>query len=177
MSDKVRVRFAPSPTGMLHVGNARTAVMNWLCARHFGGDFVLRIEDTDTERSTSESEKSILEQLQWLGLDWDEGPDKEGDYGPYRQSERLNLYKENAETLLSEKKAYYCFCKKEELQEAKERAIKEKKPPGYNGKCRNLTGEEQKNLLDQDRSAVIRFRVPAETIIMYDKVQGEIRFD
>ena len=177
MSEKIRVRFAPSPTGMLHVGNARTAVMNWLCARHYGGDFILRIEDTDTERSTAESEKSIMEQLQWLGLDWDEGPVKGGKYGPYRQSERLKLYNENADTLLAENKAYYCFCTKEELQEQKERAIREKTTPGYNGKCRNLTEEEKDKLRGQGNAAAVRFRVPEEIIVLNDLVQGEIRFE
>src|SRR6188768_37044 len=106
----IRVRFAPSPTGYLHVGGARTALFNWLLARRHGGTFILRVEDTDAERSTAESERSILDDLRWLGLDWDEGPDRGGPYPPYRQSERLPLYADAAATLVDEGRAYYCFC-------------------------------------------------------------------
>jgi glutamyl/glutaminyl-tRNA synthetase len=112
----LRVRFAPSPTGHLHVGNARTALFNWLLARGQGGTFILRIEDTDTERSTRESERSILEDLRWLGLDWDEGPDAGGPYGPYRQSERSELYRQTTEQLLAEGRAYRCFCTPDQLE-------------------------------------------------------------
>ncbi|RMD94404.1 MAG: glutamate--tRNA ligase, partial [Calditrichaeota bacterium] len=117
MTDEVRVRFAPSPTGHLHIGNARTAIMNWIFARHAGGKFILRIEDTDIERSTAESEQSILQDLRWLGLNWDEGPDVGGPFGPYRQSERLELYRGYAEELMQQGFAYHCFCTPEELQE------------------------------------------------------------
>jgi len=113
---EVRVRFAPSPTGLLHIGNVRTALFNFLFARHHGGKYILRIEDTDVERSTESSEKSILEDLTWLGLTWDEGPDIGGPYGPYRQSERISLYREFAEKLLKMGKAYHCYCSEEELR-------------------------------------------------------------
>ncbi|MDL1878692.1 glutamate--tRNA ligase, partial [Cytophagia bacterium CHB2] len=116
MSTPVRVRFAPSPTGHLHIGNARAAILNWLYARHTGGTFILRIEDTDAVRSTTESENSIYEDLRWLGLDWDEGPEAGGKLGPYRQSERLDLYQKYAEQLIAHKKAYYCFCREEDLE-------------------------------------------------------------
>src|SRR5262249_15382419 len=112
----MRVRFAPSPTGHLHVGNARTALFNWLYARGSGGSFILRIEDTDVERSTAESESSILEDLRWLGLDWDEGPDVDGAHGPYRQSERLHLYQSYANELMAAGDAYYCFCTPQQLE-------------------------------------------------------------
>jgi len=173
----VRVRFAPSPTGLLHVGNARTAILNWLCARHYKGVFILRIEDTDVERSTPESELGIIHQLQWLGLDWDEGPGVGGTFGPYRQSERLHLYQEEAKNLLHSGAAYYCFCTKEELEAEREQALKEKRPPGYSGKCRNLTKTEQEQLRAQGRIPVVRFRVPEKPVIVKDLVQGEITFE
>jgi len=119
----VRVRFAPSPTGFLHVGNARTALFNWLFARNRDGVFVLRIEDTDVERSAVEYEKSLIDDLRWLGLDWDEGPDAEGDFGPYRQSQRLAVYASHTQTLLNEGKAYYCFCSVEEIEQERKSAI------------------------------------------------------
>ena len=125
----IRVRFAPSPTGHLHVGNARTALFNYLFARSTGGTFILRIEDTDVVRSTSESEKMIYEDLNWLGIEWDEGPIKGGDFKPYRQSERLDIYKQYVNQLLSEKRAYPCFCTKDELEEQKKKAIAMKAKP------------------------------------------------
>ena len=127
-SGKIRVRFAPSPTGLLHVGNARTALYNWLFARRFGGDLILRIEDTDVGRSEERYEVQIMKDLHWLGLDWDEGPDstdagETGECGPYRQSERLAIYAEHTERLLAEGKAYRCFCTQEELEKERDRAI------------------------------------------------------
>src|SRR5512142_3588741 len=119
----MRLRFAPSPTGHLHVGNARTALFNWLMARGSGGTFILRIEDTDTERSTSESEASVLEDLRWLGLQWDEGPDVGGPHGPYRQSERLHLYRAHAQDLLARGRAYYCFCSAAQLEADRQAAL------------------------------------------------------
>ncbi|MCK5407793.1 MAG: glutamate--tRNA ligase, partial [Candidatus Krumholzibacteria bacterium] len=138
-SRETRVRFAPSPTGYLHVGGARTAIFNWLYARHTGGKFVLRIEDTDVERSTAESEASLIEDLRWLGLNWDEGPDAGGDRGPYRQSERLELYKAAASAWVDEGLAYTCFCSDETLQQKREAAVRAGKSPHYDGTCRDLT--------------------------------------
>src|SRR3954464_12150318 len=134
----MRVRFAPSPTGKLHVGNARTALFNWLLARGNGGTFVLRIEDTDVERSTPESEATIISDIRWLGLNWDEGPDTGGPHGPYRQSERQDIYQDHAQKLIKEGKAYYCFCSDELLEQKKELALKAGKPPHYDGTCRHL---------------------------------------
>src|SRR5437868_12295658 len=132
----VRVRFAPSPTGHLHVGNARTALFNWLFARQQGGAMVLRIEDTDVERSEARFEDQLIADLKWLGLDWDEGPDLGGPFAPYRQSERLEIYREHAERLVGDGKAYLCFCKEEDLQKQRERAQAEHRQPIYSGKCR-----------------------------------------
>ncbi|KAA0259483.1 glutamate--tRNA ligase [Deferribacter autotrophicus] len=172
----VRVRFAPSPTGHIHVGNVRTALFNYLFARNQKGSFILRIEDTDLERSTLESEKLIYEDLQWLGLDWDEGPIKGGDYGPYKQTERFDIYKKYVQKLLDEGKAYKCFCSKEELEEMKEKALKEGKPPRYNGKCRNLTPQEIEALEKEGKKASIRFKVEDEEVTIYDIIKGEITF-
>src|SRR5919106_336906 len=129
----MRVRFAPSPTGHLHVGNARTALFNWLLARGSGGTFILRIEDTDVERSTRESETAIVADLRWLGLDWDEGPDHGGAHGPYRQSERLHLYQSYAKELLGAGNAYYCFCSMEQLEAERQAAVDEGRPVQYSG--------------------------------------------
>ena len=156
---KVRVRFAPSPTGYLHMGGARTALFNWLFARHEGGSFILRIEDTDVSRSTKELERSLMEDLRWLGLDWDEGPDVGGDFGPYRQSERIEIYSGYAEELVKRGKAFPCFCTDEELEEKKRRMLKEGKPPHYDGTCRNLSKEEIEERRREGRPESIRFRV------------------
>lgn len=178
MSDKVRVRFAPSPTGNLHIGGARTALFNYLYARHNNGTFVLRIEDTDTERSTEESAKQIVRALKWLKLDWDEGPEKGGDYGPYYQSERLELYKKAAEKLIQEGKAYYCYCTPEELDEKRKKAQKEGKAPRYDGRCRNLTPEQKKKFEDEGRKPTIRLKVPqtGQTIVE-DLIRGNVVFE
>ena len=128
-TEKIRVRFAPSPTGFIHVGNARTALFNWLLARQKGGVFVLRVEDTDIERSKPEYEKNLIEDLRWLGLDWDEGPDVGGEFGPYRQSERLELYHQYARQLLENGQAYYCFCPQEELERQREEALAQGRSP------------------------------------------------
>src|SRR5258706_4979132 len=136
-NEKARVRFAPSPTGYLHIGGVRTALFNWFWARKTGGAFVLRIEDTDQERSTSASRQIILDSLEWLGIDWDEGPGVGGPHGPYTQMERLGIYKEHAERLISEKKAYRCYCTKQELEEARE-SLKKRDPKAtvkYPGTC------------------------------------------
>src|ERR1700750_1392585 len=138
----MRVRFAPSPTGLLHVGNARTALFNWLLARGQGGTFILRIEDTDVERSTSESEAGILRDLRWLGLTWDEGPDVGGESGPYRQSERLHLYQSYAKGLLAAGRAYYCSCTTSQLEADRQAAMAEGRPALYAGTCRRLSREQ-----------------------------------
>ncbi len=180
MSDTVRVRFAPSPTGRLHVGNARTAILNWLCARHFGGTYVVRIEDTDVERSIHDSEIGIHEQLKWLGLEEDEGTVKGGDYGPYRQSERLALYTNHVNILLEQGNAYHCYCSMEELETQRRQALADKRPPGYtgySGTCRNLTDSEKNRLRDEGRRPVVRFRVPEGSLVLNDLVQGDITFD
>ncbi len=174
----IRVRFAPSPTGYLHVGGARTALFNWLFARHHGGSFILRIEDTDVERSTEESARQIIQSLTWLGIDWDEGPLKGGDYGPYFQSERLSLYREYSQKLLDEGKAYLCFCTQEELAREREEARKQGRPPRYSGRCRDLSLEERERCLEEGRRPVIRLMVPRQgTTVVSDLIRGEVSFE
>src|SRR4030095_6512378 len=173
----MRLRFAPSPTGQLHVGNARTALFNWLLARGQGGTFVLRIEDTDAERSTPESERAIIEDLQWMGLEWDEGVDKGGDHGPYRQSERLHIYRAHAIELLSRRQAYRCFCPPEQLEMDRYAALREGKPPKYIGRCRDIPPDEARKRAEGGEPAVIRFRVPDDREIVFnERVGGEVRF-
>jgi nondiscriminating glutamyl-tRNA synthetase len=173
----VRVRFAPSPTGHLHVGNARTALFNWLLARGHDGTFILRIEDTDTERSTRESEDSILEDLRWLGLEWDEGPDVGGGCGPYRQSERLHLYTSYANELLAGGHAYYCFCPPQKLESDRRADLAAGRPPKYRGTCRSISPEEARKRLDAGERAVVRFRVPEHIDVSFqDLVRGEVTF-
>src|SRR5256714_338367 len=173
----MRVRFAPSPTGQLHVGNARTALFNWLLARGTGGTFVLRIEDTDVERSTRESESAIVRDLRWLGLDWDEGPDVGGAHGPYRQSERLHLYQSYAKELLGAGAAYYCFCTMEQLEAERQAAVAEGRPVQYSGTCRNLSQDDVAARVAAGEQPAIRFRVPEGTDIVFtDLVRGEVRF-
>ncbi len=173
----MRVRFAPSPTGQLHVGNARTALFNWLLARGSGGTFILRIEDTDVERSTPESERAILEDLRWLGLDWDEGVEKSGDYGPYRQSERLHAYRAHAVELLSRGQAYRCFCPPEQLEMDRYAALRQGQPPKYVGRCRAIPEAETRARVERGEAAVIRFRVPEDRDVVFtDLVRGEVRF-
>ena len=172
----IRVRFAPSPTGHLHVGNVRTALFNWLYVRNKGGTLVLRIEDTDLERSTGESEKLIYEDLRWLGLDWDEGEGKGGNFGPYRQTARFDLYKKTTEKLLAEGKAYHCFCTKDELESAREKALAEGRAPLYNGKCRNIPNEEAEKRLKAGEEAAIRFKVTEEVAPVKDLIHGDLSF-
>ncbi len=156
----MRVRFAPSPTGQLHVGNARTALFNWLWARGSGGTFVLRIEDTDFARSTKEAEGSAIDDLRWLGLNWDEGIGAGGDYGPYRQSERLHIYRAHAVELLSKERAYHCFCSEEQLEMDRYQALRNMQPPKYVGRCRNISRDEARRRMEGGETATIRFRVP-----------------
>ncbi len=168
MSAPVRVRFAPSPTGYLHIGGARTALLNWLWARHTGGTFVLRIEDTDRERSTDEAVRAILDGMRWLGLDWDEGPDIGGRYGPYFQMLRLDIYRAYAEQLVKAGKAYACYCTKEDLDAQREVARAEKRQFLYPGTCRDLP-------YDPSRRHVIRFRLPKLLEVTFtDLVKGPI---
>lgn len=178
MCDEVRVRFAPSPTGPFHIGGARSALFNWLFARKMGGKLILRIEDTDLERSSRESEENIKAALKWLGMDWDEGIDVGGENGPYRQTERLDIYKKYTEKLLAEGKAYYCYCTDEELEEERQALIKEGKMPRYMGKCRNLTPEQLAAYEAEGRKPTVRFRVPADQqILVRDMVRGDVVFD
>jgi len=173
----VRVRFAPSPTGFLHIGNARTALVNWLCARHNDGTFILRIEDTDIKRSTKESEISILSDLRWLGLDWDEGPDVGGKFSPYRQSERAEFYYSIVEKLKQEGRAYECYCTDEELEQDRQEDLKNKRPPRYRRRCLDLSEREKKRRLSEGRKASVRFFVKPEIVKLHDLVMGEIEFD
>jgi nondiscriminating glutamyl-tRNA synthetase len=178
----VRVRIAPSPTGPLHIGTARTALFNFLFARHEGGTFVLRLEDTDVARSTLEYERDILDNLHWLGLEWDEGPEvagmpAKGPFGPYRQMQRLDHYKAAADRLLAEDKAYYCYCTQEEL--AADRAEQEAahQPPHYVGRCARLTPDERRAKEAEGRKPVIRFRVGTGVVAFDDIVRGQVEID
>jgi nondiscriminating glutamyl-tRNA synthetase len=173
----MRVRFAPSPTGQLHVGNARTALFNWLLARGGGGTFIVRIEDTDVERSTRESEAAIVRDLRWLGLEWDEGPDVGGAHGPYRQSERLHLYQSYAKELLAAEAAYYCFCSSAQLDTDRQAAVADGRPAVYAGTCRRLPPEQAVARIASGERPAIRFRVPENREVVFtDVVRGEVRF-
>ena len=175
---KVRVRYAPSPTGFLHIGNARTALFNYLFARHHGGDFVIRIEDTDTARNVEGGEASQLKFLKWLGMDWDESIDKDGGYGPYRQSERADIYNPIIEKLLAEDKAYRCYMTSEELEAEREAQLARGEMPRYGGKHAHLTEEEEAALIAEGRQPSIRIRVPKDkTYTFNDMVKGEVSFD
>jgi nondiscriminating glutamyl-tRNA synthetase len=180
----VRVRFAPSPTGHLHVGNARTALFNWLFARQQGGTMILRIEDTDVERSERVHERQIIEDLRWLGIDWDEGIDidasgqeiERGSYGPYRQSDRTKIYQEHGERLLREGKAYLCFCTNEELEAERQKAIAEHRPQIYSGRCRKLDPAESLKHRAAGEQAAIRLHIPEHPIRFHDIVHGPVEF-
>lgn len=173
----VRVRFAPSPTGELHIGGARTALFNWLFARHNKGKFVLRIEDTDVLRSKKNFSKTAMENLRWLGLEWDEGPGKEGDFGPYFQSQRLSIYEKYARRLVKEKKAYYCYCTQEELEENKKKMLAKGLLPLYNGRCRILSDKEIEHFQKEGKSPSIRFKVPrVGTTYVDDLLRGRVSF-
>lgn len=173
----IRTRFAPSPTGFLHLGGARTALFNYLFAKNQNGKFVLRIEDTDIERSKPEYEKDIIESLKWLGVRWDEGPDVGGAFAPYRQSEKTEVYKKYLEKLLKENKAYFCFCTPEELEVHRQYQMAAGRPPRYSGKCANLSGEEIKKNIKEGKKCVIRVRVPSKKIKINDIIKGEVEFD
>jgi nondiscriminating glutamyl-tRNA synthetase len=184
-----RVRFAPSPTGLLHVGNARTALYNWLFARRTGGKFLLRIEDTDLERSEARYETQLMEDLRWLGLNWDEGPgltalerasnasaDEKGEFGPYRQSERLEIYARYTEQLLAQGKAYRCFCTPEELEAEREQAVAEHRPQNYSGRCRALSEAEIEKNLAAGKPFAVRLKIGQEPLRFHDMVRGEVEF-
>ncbi len=176
--EKVRVRFAPSPTGYLHIGGARTALFNWLFARHHGGTFILRIEDTDRKRYVPDALSYLLESLRWLELDWDEGPEVGGDYGPYFQSQRLELYHKWADWLVEHDHAYRCYCTPAELNEMRAEQRRKGLPPGYDRRCRYLTPEERAAKEAEGRSHIIRFKMPlAGTTTVYDLIRGEITFE
>lgn len=173
----MRVRFAPSPTGHLHVGNARTALFNWLLARGQQGTFILRIEDTDLERSTKASEQAILSDLQWMGLQWDEGVEVGGPFGPYRQTERMQSYADHVSRLLTEGTGYYCFCSEEKLEAERKAQLAAGLPPKYSGTCRAIASDEARRRKDAGEPAVVRLRVPDNRNVTFnDVVRGEVTF-
>lgn len=180
-SETIRVRFAPSPTGLLHIGNTRTALFNWLFARRMGGKLVLRIEDTDLERSNALYEKKLIEDLVWLGLTWDEGPNENdpgetGEHGPYHQSKRIDLYSSHTVQLLAEGKAYRCFCTPEELDEERRRAADEHRPPVYSGRCRKLSKQESRENLLRGKIYTVRLKIPDHPIKFHDILRGDLEF-
>lgn len=178
MTKKVRVRYAPSPTGHLHIGNARTALFNYLFAKNLGGDFIIRIEDTDLKRNIEDGERSQLDNLAWLNIDWDESPGKPGDFGPYRQSERGDIYLPLVDQLLASNLAYKCYCTEEELDQAREAQQARGEMPRYAGTCAHLSPEEQAQKEAEGRNFVVRFRVPrGEELSFDDLVKGPITFD
>lgn len=173
----VRVRFAPSPTGFLHIGSARTALFNFIFAKKYEGKFVLRIEDTDRERSRQEFEEDIITSLRWLGIEWDEGPDNGGDFGPYRQSERAEIYEKYLRKLLDENRAYYCFCSKEELEKDRQMMLAQGLSPKYGGRCRNLSEEEREKHIKENTESVMRIKMPEAKISFIDIIRGKVEFD
>jgi glutamyl-tRNA synthetase len=178
MNNPVRVRYAPSPTGYPHVGNIRTALFNWLFARHQGGSFIVRIEDTDVTRKVGDAVEAILDGLRWLGLDWDEGPEVGGKYGPYFQSQRLELYREAAERLVAQGDAYYCYCSPQRLEEMRAEQAKRKQPPGYDRHCRNLSQEEKSLKEAEGITPVVRFKTPLSGQTRFtDLIRSEVVFD
>ena len=178
MTNSVRTRFAPSPTGYPHVGSIRTALSAWLFARHHGGSFIVRIEDTDVERKVEDAVESILDSLRWLGLDWDEGPEVGGKHAPYFQSLRLELYREAAQRLISQGDAYYCYCSPERLEEMRAEQVRRKQPPGYDRHCRDLSDEERAQKKAEGITPVVRFKTPLEGQTRFrDLIWGEIKFE
>jgi glutamyl-tRNA synthetase len=176
MSQQIRVRFAPSPTGYLHVGGARTALFNWLFARKMGGTFVLRVEDTDVERSTQESVDGLLRDMKWLGLNWDEGPEVGGPHGPYFQSQRLEIYQRYARQLVENGSAYPCFCSEEELEAKRQKAEEEHRSVHYDGTCRRLAADEVKRRIDAGEPHVIRVKVPEKDYVLEALVRGRVEW-
>ena len=178
MTAAIRTRFAPSPTGFMHLGNVHTALFAWLFARHHGGQFLLRIEDTDEARYTPEAVQVIYDGLHWLGLDWDEGPDVGGPSGPYVQSERLELYQGYLRQLVEQERAYECYCAPEELESQREAQRAAGRPPGYDGRCRYLTAADRAYFAEDGLSPCLRFRMPDEgSTVIQDLIQGEVTYD
>ncbi|MFC1864400.1 glutamate--tRNA ligase [Chloroflexota bacterium] len=178
MNNSVRVRFAPSPTGYPHVGNIRTALFAWLFARHHGGSFIVRIEDTDVARKVEGAVEAILDSLRWLGLDWDEGPEVGGKYGPYFQSQRLELYQYAAQQLISQGDAYYCYCSPQRLEEMRADQVRRKQPPGYDRHCRDLSEEVWAEKAADGIRSVIRFKTPLDGQTRFnDLIWGEVKFE
>jgi len=174
---EVRVRFAPSPTGDLHVGNIRTALFDWAYARHTNGKLIFRIEDTDRERVTDEYIQAAIDTLKWLGLNWDEGPEVGGQFGPYLQSQRLDIYAEWAQKFLDQGDAYHCYCSGEELEERRQIQMKNNQAPGYDGKCRDLSNTQIDEYKSQGRKPVIRMRMPQGETVFTDAIRGEVKFE
>ncbi|MEX0991451.1 MAG: glutamate--tRNA ligase [Actinomycetota bacterium] len=172
----VRCRFAPAPSGSMHVGNARTGLFSWLFARHHGGTFILRVEDTDASRVTDEAIDILIDSLRWLGIDWDEGPEVGGPHAPYRQTERLDIYREKADALIAGGHAYHCFCTKEELEERRAAAMARHEAPGYDGRCRTLTDAERRAFEDEERPAALRFHMEDKEYTVHDLVRGDVHF-
>src|SRR4051794_39039134 len=172
----VRTRFCPSPTGMVHVGLLRTALFNWAHARHTGGQLVFRIEDTDASRDSEESYEHLLRSLRWLGIDWDEGPDIGGPHAPYRQSQRLDVYRDVTRRLLEQEDAYPCYCTEEELEERRKAALARGEAPGYDGRCRALSMQEREAFEKAGRTHVVRFAMPEREWVTNDLVKGEVRW-
>jgi glutamyl-tRNA synthetase len=177
VAKKVKVRFAPSPTGDLHVGNIRTALFDWAYARHTGGTFLFRIEDTDTTRVTDEYIQAAIDTLKWLGLNWDEGPEVGGENGPYLQSQRLDIYAEWAQKFLDQKDAYHCYCTPAELEATREAQRAANVAPGYDGKCRDLSEVQVAAYKSEGREAVVRMRMPEGSTTFVDEIRGEVSFD
>ena len=176
--EEIRVRFAPSPTGYLHIGGARTALFNYFFARKYNGKFILRIEDTDRERLKEDSVSQIISSLKWLGIDWDEGPEVGGEYGPYFQSERLTLYRKEVQRLIDEGKAYYCFCTEEDIAKEREEQKALKVPFRYSGKCLSLSKEEVEKNLKEGKPYVVRIKIPKEgKTVVEDIIRGTVVFD
>jgi len=178
MSKQVRVRFAPSPTGHLHIGGARSALFNYLYARNQGGKFIIRIEDTDQARNVETAKAKLLESMKWLGIDWDESIDVGGEYGPYSCMERLDIYKQYIQQLIDEGKAYYCFMTEEESQQEREDQVARGETPKYSGRDRNISAKEQAVYKKEGRKPVVRFLVPGgDEVIVDDAIRGRVSFE
>ncbi|HXV28672.1 MAG TPA: glutamate--tRNA ligase, partial [bacterium] len=173
----IRVRFAPSPTGYLHLGNIRTALFNYLFAKKNGGKFVLRVEDTDRERSRDEYRKALMEDMLWVGIRWDEGPEVGGDYGPYYQSERLETYQKYLDKLITEGKAYYCYVTEEEVKESKRLALLEKRPPRFDNRGRHFSPQEIEARKKKGIKPTVRFKIENPRLKMTDLIRGEVSFN
>ena len=178
MSDTVRVRYAPSPTGDPHVGNIRSALFNWLLARKFRGQFILRIEDTDQSRKIEGSVKSIIDSLSWLGIDWDEGPEVGGEFGPYVQSQRVDLYSSAAKKLIESDHAYHCYCPPERLTMLRDSQKAQNRPTGYDGRCRNLSSVERDEESRSNPTPVVRFKIPLTGKTTFnDVIRGDVTWE